>query len=657
MLESKRPIAVLDIECFHNWFLVGITDPATGTEWDFQQIDGYPLDVVSIETLCRHYTLVTFNGQNYDIPMLAYALTGATCAQLKNANDAIIERGLKWWVFAREFNAWTPDYIDHIDVSEPTPGVRVSLKQYACRMHSEHVQDSPVDFRQPLPMEQVPHEIHYCRNDRKVTHQLMTTVKARLDLRERLSRKYDIDLRSKSDAQMAESVIKKVWTQKMLDRPELMVQAEGAGYDKYGVPKINIPVYPHGHSFNVTIAPHIQFVTPYMQSLLEEVRRLPFVISDKEEAMALGMDGKNISTGVQLPAALKGRDILIGGNAYRMGIGGLHSQESSVAYRSTPGRYTLRTADVASYYPKMMLNSGMYPPQLGPVWREIFLGFFNDRISAKKQLKNHAEGTSQYEELETITDGYKIFLNGEFGKLWSKFSIFYAPEFGVATTIGGQLMLLMLIERLTLSGIRVVSANTDGIEMAVPHGFDTICDDIIHWWEQTCDLTMEMKNYAALFSRDVNNYVSIGFDGRAKRKGCMGESGILASASGKHPDLDVCADAVVSFLTRGVPISQSIYGCKDIRKFIRVRGAKGGAGYIADAGSAPLLCGRAVRWYYAAGAQGHIIDVASGNKVAGSDGAKPIQHLDGSFPDDVDHAYYVTQAEKLLMEIGYANVQ
>ena len=94
-----RPEAELDIECFHNWFLVGITDKQTDTEWDFQMVPGTQLDVASIRTLLQHFTLVTFNGQNYDVPMLMLALQGADCATLKAANDDIICNGLKWWQF------------------------------------------------------------------------------------------------------------------------------------------------------------------------------------------------------------------------------------------------------------------------------------------------------------------------------------------------------------------------------------------------------------------------------------------------------------------------------------------------------------------------------------------------------------------------------
>ena len=90
-----------------------------------------------------------------------------------------------------------------------------------------------------------------------------------------------------------------------------------------------------------------------------------------------------------------------------------------------------------------------------------------------EQLRQRiADLEAEATELKLQDGGKKVSLNGTFGKLFSRHSIFYAPEFGIAVTIGGQLSLLMLIERLELSGIRVVSANTDGVEMLVPNGSD-----------------------------------------------------------------------------------------------------------------------------------------------------------------------------------------
>lgn len=692
-----RPEAGLDIECFSNWFLVGITDKATGTEWDFQMVPGLPLDIASITALLQHYTIVTFNGIGYDLPMLMLALKGVDNATLKQANDDIIVRRMKWWEFYKRYDCWPPDWVDHIDISEVAPGVRLSLKQYMCRMHSKMVQDTPVDFNSPLPLEKAPEEIHYCRNDRSGTLELRGQVADRLDMRLKLSEQFGVDLRSKSDAQAAEAMVKAEWGRRMRDSIDrhrkvetsveysqdaidLMVvggdfphlSVPNYDVDFRGVPRPIVPKYNHGTTFKVRVPDYIEFVTPHMRDLLDTVRNCDFFISDKEEAVMLGMDPTGIRTGVLIPEELKGRDIVIGNSTYRMGIGGLHSQESSRACISTPGVNTLRTADVASYYPSLIINAGMNPPQLGPLFLTIYKDFYEERLNAKNTVKQHPVGSAEYERLKTINDGYKIVLNGTFGKLFSRFSIFYAPEFGIAVTIGGQLSLLMLIERLELAGIPVVSANTDGIEMSVPAGREWIAESITGWWESVTGLVLESHNYLALYSRDVNNYVSLQFDGSVKRTGVFGESGVLSGPQGRHPDCDICSDAVVAFLTAGTPIAQTIHGCTDIRKFIRVRGAKGGAIWFRDGqdmiathgeqkaivsinggGQGGVFLGRAVRWYYARGSRDYLMDAGSLNKVAGSDGARPIMEMPDALPSDIDYQWYVNRAEEMLGDIGW----
>lgn len=385
-----RPEAELDIECFVNWFLVGITDCKTGHQWDYQMTSGTQLDVASITTLLQHYTVVTFNGQNYDNPMLMLALTGADCATLKAANDAIIERGLKPWQFYKLYGCWPPEWFDSIDVAEPTPGVKVSLKQYACRMHSKLVQDSPVNFHIPLPLEEAPHEIAYCRNDRRITREMRNIIADRIDLRYRISERYGVDLRSKSDAQMAEAMVKVEWQRRMAESIlELDTWHLGVDYqmDWKGNPQVVIPKFEHGTKFKAIIPDYIEYATPYMQEFLATVRGCDFVITDKEEAIMLGEDGKTVKTGVVIPPELKGRDIQIGQGKYRVGIGGLHSQESSTTHRSIPGVQTLRTADVASYYPSLIINAKMNPPQLGALFLAIYNDMYTSRLKAKGEVK------------------------------------------------------------------------------------------------------------------------------------------------------------------------------------------------------------------------------------------------------------------------------
>lgn len=385
-----RPEAQLDIECFHNWLLVGITDSTTGTEWDYQMTTGTQLDIASIAALLQHYTIVTFNGNNYDVPMLMLALQGADCATLKAANDDIICNGLKPWAFFKKYNCYPPPWFDHIDVSEPTPGVRVSLKQYACRMHSELVQDTPVDFNLPLPLHQAVEEILYCRNDRKVTAEIRELIDERIKVRIRMSERYGVDLRSKSDAQMAEAMVKAEWSRLMRESADngghYHLAVPNYDVDYRGNPRPIIPHYSHGTTFLVQLPAYIEFVTPEMRQFLDTVRNCEFFISNKDEAELMGIGGENIRTGVLIPDELKGRDIKIGTSKYRVGIGGLHSQESSVTHRSIQGVQTLRTADVASYYPSMILNAGMNPPQLGPLFLSIYRGFYEQRIEGKLRM-------------------------------------------------------------------------------------------------------------------------------------------------------------------------------------------------------------------------------------------------------------------------------
>ena len=96
----------------------------------------------------------------------------------------------------------------------------------------------------------------------------------------------------------------------------------------------------------------------------------------------------------------------------------------------------------------------------------------------------------------------KIQINGSFGKLGSKYSLLYAPDLLLQTTITGQLALLMLIERMEDAGIEIVSANTDGVVCYAPNSLLQECDRIAFDWELDTSYLLEETNYSKLASRD-----------------------------------------------------------------------------------------------------------------------------------------------------------
>jgi hypothetical protein len=622
----------LDIENLIDYFEIGFTHLETGTDISFALYPGSPpLDRERIVDILKQVTIVSFNGNHYDLPMLTLALHGATQEQLLEANHTIIKGGVKSWDFYKLYGIAVPDYVDHVDLYEVAPGVRISLKAYMGRLHAPTIQDMPVDYDIPVTPEQHAELLYYRRNDTHGTGLLRDALRERIELREKLSAQYNVDVRSKSDAQIAEAVI----VAKLGFRP-----------DKRYVP--------HGFEFNYTAPAYMQFVDPVLRDMLIALQRVPFVVTDKDEAYELFGSDEGIKTGVQLPAFLKGKDIRIGQGVYRMGIGGLHSQESSQHFIAKDGEFRLRDIDVKSYYPSLILSMGMVPSQCGPAFLDIYRSIYNERLDAKKQYDLLGDA-----EAKTIADGFKIVLNGTFGKLFNKYSAFYAPEFGIATTITGQLALLMLIERMELSGIRVISANTDGIVLKIPHARDWIADQVVRWWEQRTGMEMEASHYRAIYARDVNNYLAITTDGKAKRNGIFRPSGLLSGPQGKHPDEDICADAVVAYLKDGVPLDVTIKSCRDIRKFVTVRNVKGGGVYRPSHSPdrfperRPEYLGKVARWYKSTGTGGSSIRYASnGNKVADSDNCTPAMTLPTEFPANVDYEHYFAVAARMLKDVG-----
>src|SRR5690606_21885376 len=100
-----------------------------------------------------------------------------------------------------------------------------------------------------------------------------------------------------------------------------------------------------------------------------------------------------------------------------------------------------------------------------------------------------------------------------------------------------------------------------------------------------------------------------------------------------------------------IEVEKTIKECQDIRRFSCVRNVKGGAQKNGQ------YLGKTVRWYYASNEPGYIAYSSSGNKVAETDGAKPLMKLPNSICEDIDYQWYINKANKMLKEIGAINQQ
>jgi len=652
-----RPEASVDTECYIDYWSFGAMNIETGKFVILEKFAGQDLDVEQMKRIMRKYRIYTFNGIKYDAPMISLAAAGASNALLKQASDDLIVNKISVHPLAKE-NFWKkyrvtwPDWVDHIDLWDVAPGVHLSLKKYAARMNMKRLRELPIDPTEPVGAHRRPLMRTYLRNDLEITRKLRLGLKEEIDIRNEMSNEYRVDVRSKSDAQIAETLISSEIA-RITGREPRMPEVKTFSF-KYEPPAF------------------IKFRTPQMQNVLRVITNTRFFVSGVPDAPGTPKGKKNFGV-VRLPQDIKDLKIRIGFTDYKMGIGGLHSKEKCRSFVSDEDTI-IEDRDVRAYYPRLMLACGYVPESLGQNFLGVFSKFVNLRDSYKEKaaLLKKLGQASESLKYKKRSDSFKIVNNGTFGKTGSPWAVLYSPKLMISTTITGQLALLMLIEELEMNKFAVISANTDGIVTVIPRDRYWQFNGIVFEWECATSLQTEAVRYLGVYSRDVNSYMALVEDPKkpgkiamvedkeagtkvpeVKRKGLFAKAGLQA----KHdPTFDICSQAVVDYLVEGKDIEDTIYACQDITQFVGVKqvgrvklpnGKFKEGGYDIDGN----YLGKMVRWYYAEGERG-FIKKANGARVAGTTGARPMMDLPDEFPDDIDFTWYVREAYARLHDIG-----
>ncbi len=612
-----------DIESYPNWWAIAFKSVTTNKVIYMELLGG---DAMFTDTECEklywimtNITTIGFYSKGFDLPQAAIACAGGTCHQLFMATQYLIvgtpkevvsyKKGIR--VTETKLVPMKPHDVlrkykvkklecDSIDLIELVK-LRPSLKICSGRLHAKRMQDLPFPPGTILSTDQITISRWYHINDLDNTILLYKGVLPQVELREQISKKYGIDVRSRSDAQIAEDVLSTRIMARTGQKHLTINKVEPGTVYEYNVPKF------------------LKFESALMNYVLGQVKLSRFIVAPS---------GK-----VFMPKQLKALKIEINSSVYQMGIGGLHSMEKKRA-TVDDGVYFVKDRDVTSYYPRIILNQGLKPANLGQNFTLEYTTIVDDRVRAK-------------EAGDTVTaDTYKIVANGSFGKFGSKYSILYSPQLLIQTTITGQLAILMLIERLEMADFEVVSANTDGIVTRGLHTrvseFNAICAQ----WERDTGFTTEETCYKGLYCRDINNYVAIYTEPQKKKlykgKGFFGEVPL-----DKNPTTRICYLAAVDHILHGTNYENHIRLCRDITQFLTIRRVTKGA--YKDG----IYLGKAIRWYYAAGQEGTIINAINGNQIPRSEGAKPCMTLPDVFPDDIDYEWYIQETEKILKQIGY----
>lgn len=459
-------------------------------------------DNAIINYIIDYYNIMKYKGYR-DICRSIFNLSKVITTSSEDDNSAW--RKWKYMICFDSFDILTMLYSNKL---------RVGLKEIQVTMQYKNVQEFVADWQADLPENQIDSMIDYNINDVNSTEELLNRCKKDIDLRIAIEDEYGVRVLSKDGVNIG----MKILTQKYLEK---------TGQTWWDIKDLRSPmsVIP----LNNVILPFIKYDSPILTRVLNDMKSK--IVSPGRK----GYENKFVFEGLQ----------------YSVGVGGIHSVNKPEIIIPKEDEMLI-DIDVASLYPSMLIEYEFYPKHLGPEFLEVYKQIKDERIEAKhngNKVKN-----------ETL----KLALNGLSGNLQNEHNFCYSPFAVMQIRINGQLLLLMLAEKLTQLGCRIVQANTDGLFVLLKKDVYSKVNNVCREWEQLTKLTLEEERFKAMYQYAINDYFAITEDDKVKEKGMF----ITTVKLGKGLTPKIIPKAVINFFKNGVSVEETIKGCQDIRDFL-----------------------------------------------------------------------------------------
>lgn len=543
MIIRGKIVYVYDIEVFQNIFHCSVKNTETNDIYKFEiserknqlrelvkffkQVDKYITWEDYYTTNINIPTNIIFCGYNnlhYDNPIINYIIEyedklmqyniPTICSSIFNLSKTITassEDNIDAWKHWK-YQIWF-DTFDILTMLYSNK-LRVGLKEIQVTMQYPNVQEFVCDWTKPLPLEDFDSMIDYNINDIESTSELLNRCKKDVDLRIAIEDEYGVRVLSKDGVNIG----MKILTQKYLEK---------TGLTWWDIKDLRSPmsVIP----LKDVILPFIKYDSPILQRVLDDMKNQ--IVSPGRK----GYENKFVFNNLR----------------YSVGVGGIHSVNSPEIIIPRDDEMLI-DIDVASLYPSMLIEYEFYPKHLGKEFLEVYKQIKDERIEAKHngdKVKN-----------ETL----KLALNGLSGNLQNEHNFCYSPFAVMQIRINGQLLLLMLAEKLTQIGCRIVQANTDGLFVLLKKDVYSKVNSICREWEQLTKLTLEEDRFKAMYQYAINDYFAITEDNKVKEKGMF----ITAVKLGKGLTPKIIPKAIISFFKDGIPVEDTIKNCTDIRDFL-----------------------------------------------------------------------------------------
>ena len=522
----NEDVVVYDIEIFPNVFHCCCKDTEQDKIYKFEISERKNQLEEMIKFFLRpKIILCGYNNHHYDDVIMNYiiyyqnTLAGLpywkVCQSLFNLSQYIVkdEEGsrerLKTWKYAKYFHS-----MDLLTM-QFSQKLRVGLKTMQITMHYKNVFEYDGDFTQHLPVNEIDHMIDYNINDVESTTTLLYKLKDQIDLRLFIEQEHGIDCLSMDSVKMAETFLLEQYSKR-------------SGIPKNVIKEMRSPM--DYIPLKDVILPFIKYKNPKLQAVLEDMKKQ--IVYSKERK---SYENKFVISNV----------------VYSVGVGGIHSIHTPKIFLPKDDEY-IGHSDVASMYPSLLIRHQLGPRHLGKLFCDIFEEIYDERIEAKR--------TGQ--KVKNLF--LKIVLNSPTGKMQQEVSWMYDPFNVFRIRINGQLILLMLVDRLLDLGCEIIQVNTDGVVYRAKKALRGRIQEATREVEKITQLNFEDDEYEAFYQYAINDYFGVLKGGEIEKKGMF----ITDTKLGKGLAPVVIPKAVINYFTTKQPVSEFIENDRDIRDFL-----------------------------------------------------------------------------------------
>jgi len=339
---------------------------------------------------------------------------------------------------------------------------------------------------------------------------------------------------------------------------------------------------------------------------------------------------------------------------YVQGLGGLHAVNSCETWESD-NNHLIHDDDVASYYPAIVVNNGYYPYHLGKeilmVYKELYLKRLELKPLAKKDKR-----------IKGIVEAYKLILNVCFGKFGSMDSWLFDKQTLYAVTLTGQFSILMLIEMFETNGIRVISANSDGVTTYFSKDKLELKTNIVKKWQEITNFTIETVEFKKIVYSTVNDYIAIKLDNEHKGKGDFEENLLIH----KNKSKNIIPLALKAYYVDGIKPEDFIPNHKNIYDFCIRQKATKDFHYEGVTKQKTTVYNKLIR-YYISNSGEKLFKIKNENCQTNAaersqvEAGRWLSTVCNYLPKstkvedcDIDYSYYIEDAQSIIDKINYS---